>query len=177
MLKLMGMVSYFTSAYLKAGCWWQEHSCSPLKYSYIYLSPNADYNTGRRDKLPVRRGEADLRPACINWDNASQILQHNPCTYSLWLPNSCTNQNETPYNSYSTSMLPLLIISPAAGRRFLGQFPGTKQPKRQRCFSLGLGFHNLQSCRESSAWENPELEYTGQSGFLHLTHLAGTSCQ
>lgn len=124
----------------------------------------------------MRWGEADLRLTCSNWDIASQILQHNPCTSSLWFPHPRTNQNETPNNSYSTSMLLLLILSPAAGRCFLHQIPRTKLPKRQQCFSQGLGFHNLQSCREVSTRENSKLEYTEQAAFLHLMHPAGTSC-
>lgn len=68
------------------------------------------------------------------------------------------------------------FTSPAAGRCFPGQFPSTKLPKRQQCFFKGLGFHNLQSCRESSTRENPEPVYMGQAAFLQLTHTAGTSC-
>lgn len=59
---------------------------------------------------------------------------------------------------------------------FSRSIPQYQTPKRQQCFFQGLRFHNLQSCRESSTRENPELEYLGQAVFLQLTHPAGTSC-
>lgn len=60
---------------------------------------------------------------------------------------------------------------------FSRSIPQYQTAKEAAVFFQGLGFHNLQSRRESSTLENPELEYVGQAAFFQLTHPAGTSCQ
>lgn len=60
---------------------------------------------------------------------------------------------------------------------FSRSIPQYQTAKEAAAFFQGLDFHNLQSHRETSTWENPELEYVGQAAFFELTHPAGTSCQ
>lgn len=114
----------------------------------------------------MRRGEAALKPACINWAITSQTLQHNPCT------------NQMKFQTTHTASPCLLCLFISSSREmFSRSIPQYPTAKEAAVFFQGLGFHNLQSHRESSTWENPELEYMGQAAFFQMTHPAGTSCQ
>lgn len=94
----------------------------------------------------MRRGEADLKSAYINWDTASQILHHIPRTsFPLVLP----FMHQSKYKMLIQHLHAASAYFISSSRQiFLGQFPNTKLPKRQQCFFQGLGFHNLQLGRE-----------------------------